>query len=1434
MLKKTVSGIMLILLLICMLTLAFNIQPVTTEVRDTKATSSSSGSSWPMLRHDFEHTGETEDPGPVTNRTAWITNVGSSVTSSPAVMYGRVYVASNRGPTEGYINCLDEMNGTVLWSSPLAGISTKSSPAFGLGMVFVGSYRSLPVIPPVIRGYVQAFDATTGALIWTFTAGGSIESSPIFWSNRIYVGSNDGKLYALNAATGAHIWNYTTGGPVRSSPAVNEFGQPIFGSDDGRIYALNWAGAQMWNFSTGGAVQSSPALSIWMEDLFIGTFHKVVFIGSNDGNLYMLNRTSGAQLANFTVGAPVRSSPALWSQYADIGGLSVRFAIGIFVGSDDNQIRMLDVSMGTPSLNLSWNTSTGGSVESSPAKISPIPDYPVSPILYVGSNDGKVYSFNRTGSVIWSYQTGGQVKSSPAVDEGWVFVGSSDGNVYAFGTLKNVDMIAVWQHLTHDQEFDAWYSIWDDHTKSWWTPTGAEAAPIEQPFSMSPQRDMDANIAFDRNGNSIAIWASGPRANPLLGYDIYYSRLPSQWSHPFGWMDPLEFQIQGNDTDPAIAFDDNGWAIALWVHEFLNGTKVVFYQRTRWIGTTFSWTVPEPLIPLPNNWPGNASLPEITFTSLEASVAGNVTPHQAVAIWTDWNKTEAQFRTYYAIWNGREWTNATGASSVEETPGQTVEAASNGLPATFRNGISSDKLGNTNAVWATISPTGQVYYSIWNGSSWTNASPILTPESIGYMPAVAYNWTNYATLVCTAQYPGPTLDIDYHQYDSTFPSWKPGGKAANSSTDDKRPAIAFLDADTTMAVWWNGTTLSNEISYSRWDGTAWSTAMPIVSLTLPGRDLNPAIASLSGSPSSPPAFYTLMITMAVGGTTNPSPGTYTYAPGTRTSVTALPDVWSTFDHWELDSINVGTTNPITVTMDADRTLLAVFMHDWPMFRHDLTHSGYSPSPPPNTNATLWNYTTGSYVYSSPAVVDGRVFVGSYDNKIYALNATTGTHLWNYTTGFVIYSSPAVADGRVFVGSRDGKLYAMNATTGAHIWNYTTGGVIWSSPVVADGRVYIGSEDGRVYALNATTGALIWSYLTGERVNSSPAVADGRVYVGSYDRKVYALNATDGTFIWSYTTGSYVFSSPAVVNDIVYIGSRDFKIYALNASNGAFIWSYTTGNQVESSPAVAYGMVFVGSTDGKLYALNAATGAHIWNYTTGGVVNSSPAVADGKVLVGSHDNKVYALNATTGVLIWSYTTSEPVESSPAVADGKVFIGSGDGKVYAFGYNHDIAITNVTLSKTVVGQGYTMHINVTVQNQGNIIETFNVTVYANTTIIETKTNITLTSGNSTTLTFAWNTSGFAKGNYTISAYAWPVPGETDTTDNTFTNGWVIVAMIGDIDGDGRVSGLDLTTVAWSFGSYPGHPRWNPNTDIDGDNKVSGYDLTVTAKNFGKADP
>jgi outer membrane protein assembly factor BamB len=348
--------------------------------------------------------------------------------------------------------------------------------------------------------------------------------------------------------------------------------------------------------------------------------------------------------------------------------------------------------------------------------------------------------------------------------------------------------------------------------------------------------------------------------------------------------------------------------------------------------------------------------------------------------------------------------------------------------------------------------------------------------------------------------------------------------------------------------------------------------------------------------------------------------------------------------------------------------LVYSQYPWPTFHHDNLRTGYTSSPGPNLNLTLWTYDTGHDIYGPcPAVVDGILYIsGGYGTSVYAMNATTGAGIWNYTVVTWIVSSPAVVDGRVYFGGFDKNVTALDAMTGAFIWNFTTAGwIAASSPAVEDGVVYIGGGYGNAfYALNATDGSQVWNYTLSNNVHSSPALSEGMVYFGSFDRNVYALNMATGAKVWNYSTAGNVFSSPAIANGFVYVGSYDGNLYALNATTGEKLWNYTTGNWVAASPGVANGIVYVGSYDNNVYAFDALTGAKLWNYTTGGAISSSPAISsNGFVYIGSGDNKTYAFDAETGAVVWTYQTNGDVFSSPSVVDGVVYAPSRDGKVYA---------------------------------------------------------------------------------------------------------------------------------------------------------------------------
>jgi outer membrane protein assembly factor BamB len=345
-------------------------------------------------------------------------------------------------------------------------------------------------------------------------------------------------------------------------------------------------------------------------------------------------------------------------------------------------------------------------------------------------------------------------------------------------------------------------------------------------------------------------------------------------------------------------------------------------------------------------------------------------------------------------------------------------------------------------------------------------------------------------------------------------------------------------------------------------------------------------------------------------------------------------------------------------------------------------------------ALKWTFATGAFVESSPAVLNGVIYIGSDDGNLYALNASTGQKLWSFSTGAGqrILDAPALADGVVYIGSYDGVLYALNANTGKRLWSFSTGpNPIVGPPTVVDGVVYVsGGIPETLYALNAATGKKLW--MDGNWIGgwNSAAVANGVVYIGSFDNSLRAINARTGAVLWSYAvTDGFVDSSPAVANGVVYIGGWDGTVYALKANNGKLLWSYETGSVITSSPAVADGAVYIGSWDTNVYALDARKGTRIWSFTTGDSVESSPAVANGVVYVGSDDFNLYALNAKDGQQLWSYPTKTFVESSPAVVDGVVYAAGGighEGPVFAFapGDTADLFL-RILPSTTTVHQG-----------------------------------------------------------------------------------------------------------------------------------------------------
>jgi outer membrane protein assembly factor BamB len=427
-------------------------------------------------------------------------------------------------------------------------------------------------------------------------------------------------------------------------------------------------------------------------------------------------------------------------------------------------------------------------------------------------------------------------------------------------------------------------------------------------------------------------------------------------------------------------------------------------------------------------------------------------------------------------------------------------------------------------------------------------------------------------------------------------------------------------------------------------------------------------------------------------------------------------------------------------------------------------------------------------------------------------------------------------------------YALNATTGQQIWRQSYGSSWDSSPVIYDGMVIQVTISGGVWSttvLNETNGQLIRQFLA-KGSTGTPLVDNGNVFIPSNDWTMWAFNLATGAELWQTvpihdgTLQRYMYCSPASAGGAIYCQALNGTFYAINETDGRIFWSYALGSLGFGSPSIGDGCVFI-TNDAGLYAFRIGPGSGDWPMFCQNHFHRSSSQTGVEYVRWPLTQPRYLGDVSNTWVTARFVWCNKTITSAAIAWKIYFFdSSGNANVtdtLVFYINvafHDVAVVNVAPSKTVIGQNLTAQVNVTVADQGAYTETFTVTVYANSTVVATE-NATLSSGNFTTLAFTWNTIGFSCGNYSIRAYASPVPNETDTENNSkYFGGIVKVTIPGDVDGDFRVAMGDVVSLCKAFGSTPGQPKYDPNCDIDGNGKIDMGDIIIAVKNFGQHYP
>lgn len=382
--------------------------------------------------------------------------------------------------------------------------------------------------------------------------------------------------------------------------------------------------------------------------------------------------------------------------------------------------------------------------------------------------------------------------------------------------------------------------------------------------------------------------------------------------------------------------------------------------------------------------------------------------------------------------------------------------------------------------------------------------------------------------------------------------------------------------------------------------------------------------------------------------------------------------------------------------------------------------------------------------------------------------------------------------------------------GLPLWNRTYGGSgldqAFSVVQASDGNGYVIA--GQTDSLGAGSSDF-WLV----RTDSSGNIVWSRSYGGSNSDVARSFQQTsDGGYVaagWTTSFGA---------------GSSDYMLVKVDGE-GRQQWSKTYGG-LDSDEAYTVqqtsdgGYMIAGST--MSYGLGGwdfwqvktdANGNKLWDQPNGGLLDdqaySVQQTSDGGFIVAGS-----TLSYGHGSADFWITKNVPPPPRPPEND------------------HDVAIVGVSPSRVIIGEGNTLAISVTVANLGKYSEATTVSVYADTMLIDAYP-IFIAIGHTESFDFAWNSSGFAKAIYRLSAVADPVFGETEAAraNNTYDDGEVTVTIIGDVQGDMRVDCLDILSLGKAYLSDPEKSNWNLYCDFNDDGRVDSYDLQLLSQNFGK---
>lgn len=352
-----------------------------------------------------------------------------------------------------------------------------------------------------------------------------------------------------------------------------------------------------------------------------------------------------------------------------------------------------------------------------------------------------------------------------------------------------------------------------------------------------------------------------------------------------------------------------------------------------------------------------------------------------------------------------------------------------------------------------------------------------------------------------------------------------------------------------------------------------------------------------------------------------------------------------------------------------------------------------------TGASLWSFKAGGAIRSRATVAGDELYLQADDGFLYRLSAETGevrfrvkvvetpiVRIPNTEAGTrvdVRASAVTVAEGRLYLGTHDGHVLALDAASGARQWDFRAKDSVLAAPALDGGRLFTASYGGQVFALDSATGKELWSVDLKAPVVSTPVPVGGVVVVGSRGYDLVGLDAATGHELWRrYVWYSWIESSATARGGVVYLGSSDAaKIFALDPKTGKSLWEADVHGITWGQPAVAGRRVFAGvqgshgliDHEASALALDRASGEVVWRFP---IVEprsrkpwgfaGSPAVGSGRVFLAGLDGKLYAFDANAPALL---SMTLPPELDRVLRDYEKAWGATDAAALASLFTED---------------------------------------------------------------------------------------------------------------------------------------------------------------------